>query len=743
MAETKPSSNPNPATMSGRGGGRGRGKGRGKGRGTRSKQQNGATFEGDSDIKEIRGKIITTESTSKELKELKKGLASYANRILQPRLSRDISSMTRSVESDFLTAKCDPARFKNTAGDPCEAAKKTEEIRVTKAMEAQTKDYESHKKASLTFANMIHGQLEESTKQSALATSGYEGAMKDGDVVQMLKLIKTIILSGNFGQERDELMWFLLQTRKSLSFTQPAEADTTAWIDDLGHKYDNLAELSGGLPFGAGIMVEIIQDDLGSGATLADYLKPTNAPSKEKWDLSYKNKIMTRLIPMLAHMKETRSDMDKMLQLGQSNPYAVTLDTMKSRVILAVSEERKTNRRQSCGTKQGDKNKQEPNESEEKQDGKARLHVSEDTANETSMKQNDNHKVIDVNETGGSDATPLSTHIEEAINACSDQTNGRVGFTMDYGDRVLSAEEAWDLINPNQLEDDPSLGHQPDNQGDGNNTYGMMAMLEHPEEPEEEALNDAAPDDLTQAGQENGRNNRDQNNYPNQHTSGSGTTSIANQLRDLRLEDPVHSTELLQFAVYQASKAKFQDESACEGWYETVTHKLRMVGVKDSAIFCQQYYENRINESLRNSNYTTLFPKSLMVMSEAITSVVRDPSISIDFSFHLQEDDACVPLLDAEISLMKVLHSSTVFIHRCRPMNWCNSVLRKLRRTGFNSVQSLHDGIANQMVNAALLDKGFPTFHQVTLDALSLAMRDGFPGSMDANDIMDFCSGRR
>lgn len=174
-----------------------------------------------------------------------------------------------------------------------------------------------------------------------------------------------------------------------------------------------------------------------------------------------------------------------------------------------------------------------------------------------------------------------------------------------------------------------------------------------------------------------------------------------------------------------------------------VYHKLWMIGITDSAIFCHQYYEKRINKSLWNSNYTTLLSKSLLVMKTTINDVLWDPSLSVNFSFHLEEDQTLITLVDNEVSLIKVLQSSTIFVHRCCPVNWCNCVLRKLGWTGFNTVQSLHDSIVNHEVNDALLQKGLPTLHQVTLDALCLAMKDGFLGSIHGEDVVDFHLGWR
>ena len=73
----------------------------------------------------------------------------------------------------------------------------------------------------------------------------------------------------------------------------------------------------GTMPFGAEIMCQILIDKVGQGSTLEDYFDPQQKANVPEWDLEYKKRCMTRLLPMLADMQSTRAQMEELLNLGQ------------------------------------------------------------------------------------------------------------------------------------------------------------------------------------------------------------------------------------------------------------------------------------------------------------------------------------------------------------------------------------------------------------------------------------------
>ena len=68
-------------------------------------------------------------------------------------------------------------------------------------------------------------------------------------------------------------------------------------------------------------MKKILKDNVRLDTRMDHYYNPINNEMVLDCDLEYKNQVMTRLITMLADMKPTRARMDKLLNLGHSNPY--------------------------------------------------------------------------------------------------------------------------------------------------------------------------------------------------------------------------------------------------------------------------------------------------------------------------------------------------------------------------------------------------------------------------------------
>ena len=93
--------------------------------------------------------------------------------------------------------------------------------------------------------------------------------------------------------------------------------------------------------------------------------------------------------------------------------------------------------------------------------------------------------------------TPLSILAEEETTVESERTDVRIGLTMDYGDQALSVEESWDLINPNQLDDEAS-DSTPYSQCNYIKNYRMMVMIENSEDLDEEAQINAILEDPAQ-----------------------------------------------------------------------------------------------------------------------------------------------------------------------------------------------------------------------------------------------------
>ena len=155
-----------------------------------------------------------------------------------------------------------------------------------------------------TTTDIVWGQSDEGVNAAYKKYNDFKKAFRAGNIIIFLKMTE-IFTNGDFGNIRDGIYWCLQQYQNLTNYTQAREKSTRPWIEETSDLYDTQALLAGVMAFGAELMRQILLDKVGQGSTLADYFDPQQKANVPEWDLDYKNRIMTRMLPMLADMKST------------------------------------------------------------------------------------------------------------------------------------------------------------------------------------------------------------------------------------------------------------------------------------------------------------------------------------------------------------------------------------------------------------------------------------------------------
>ena len=184
-------------------------------------------------------------------------------------------------------------------------------------------------------------------------------------------------------------------------------------------------------------MSKILQETVGPTTKLDQYFAQANKVMIPGWDLEYKNCVMTRMIQLLADLKPMRVQMQEMLNLGQENPFNVSLEAMTQRTVQMVDKNQKNGPRQRSDTDTNNK------QSKEQGEGKVVLHIAEPSAptknNSIDMTNTDDDDSS--NETNA-DANTNHDEIGEPTEAQStmDEPKAHVALALGCDDYVLSAK---------------------------------------------------------------------------------------------------------------------------------------------------------------------------------------------------------------------------------------------------------------------------------------------------------------
>ena len=135
---------------------------------------------------------------------------------------------------------------------------------------------------------------------------------------------------------------------------------------------------------------------------------------------------------MLARMKPAQERMDKLLNMGQTNPYNVPISDMTTRDTHEVKEHFKKNPRRNNNDAAEDESNPE-----KKTDSKVGLHVGSNTitpANNASItKDNNLDNEDDIND---KEIKPSNTTTEHNV------PNGQTCLALSFGDDTLTVEQA-------------------------------------------------------------------------------------------------------------------------------------------------------------------------------------------------------------------------------------------------------------------------------------------------------------
>lgn len=167
---------------------------------------------------------------------------------------------------------------------------------------------------------------------------------------------------------------------------------------------------------------------------------------------------------MLADIKPAQERMEELLNIGQTNRYDVPISKMTAQATHEVKEHRKKNTRKN--NNDAVKGGSDP---EKKTNGKVGLHVGSNTTTQdndaSTTKDNDADNGDDMND---AETEPSPTTTKPNV------PNGQTGLALSFGDETLMAEQAWDLINHDHLDE-----HQMDDNNHASKpAYGMLAISE-------------------------------------------------------------------------------------------------------------------------------------------------------------------------------------------------------------------------------------------------------------------------
>lgn len=200
--------------------------------------------------------------------------------------------------------------------------------------EFELKQWNGYNQLVEMIYSIMWGQYDNLMKPELKLQTVYAAVSDDSDIIELLKLLDMVCFGGEFEQIREATYWILVQYQNAMNYSQSLVKPTGKWLQELDNLYDAHVSYAGSLAWGQKIMIEVLAEIRGPGTLISHYFDWTNTVRVSGWDQQYKDKVMTRLMIMLADMKPTQTTMDDLLSLGQANPSNNSLHGHKATAIV-------------------------------------------------------------------------------------------------------------------------------------------------------------------------------------------------------------------------------------------------------------------------------------------------------------------------------------------------------------------------------------------------------------------------
>ena len=194
--------------------------------------------------------------------------------------------------------------------------------------------------------------------------------------------------------------------------------------------------------------------------------------------------------------------------------------------------------------------------------------------------------------------------------------------------------------------------------------------------------------------------------------------------------DTTNELNILLHALYRAARAQNKTMAGAESWFEAVSAKFAISGIRDALVYIEMYSTSGprgINELLTTSGYTPMYVKTLMMINNTIVDIKsgRDAALPVIFNGLPRDEDLITGLSNEQQDLYEIFLEAARRLRRYRPTHWANRNFQKAQVIGLDTYRHASAEIVNDHWNFLLQNAGQPTLHDISMQAVKGAISDG------------------
>ena len=159
-------------------------------------------------------------------------------------------------------------------------------------------------------------------KGSELGT--WDKCRDEKDLLQLLNLIDMVCNDGNTGTNKDKTYVCISQARKFHNFIYQPNHSATKFVHEASDMYDTYKNCVRSTPFGAALMVQLIQDKHQDLTGMKFYYNDNSTALVPALDLAYKERYLSCFIIMNDDMKGGRDKILYNQMICGTKPFDIT-----------------------------------------------------------------------------------------------------------------------------------------------------------------------------------------------------------------------------------------------------------------------------------------------------------------------------------------------------------------------------------------------------------------------------------
>jgi len=164
-----------------------------------------------------------------------------------------------------------------------------------------------------TLYDIVELQTSPAVWNDVEAHNDFPNFSRERCVIRLLRVLRVICQRGITGQKNDIIVDSLETNCRTLNYRQPGNKDVTTFIEGLRDTVDTALEVGGKLAFGTAALEEAIDENVGNGMTIMQFLDPNindavALANKAALEEAYKRKILSRLLILNCKHKSVKED---------------------------------------------------------------------------------------------------------------------------------------------------------------------------------------------------------------------------------------------------------------------------------------------------------------------------------------------------------------------------------------------------------------------------------------------------